>query len=149
MSQLTPRRFGSAVRLPLIRLSLASLLLSRWTGAALADGSSSSESPAHKPAATEPFATEPLTATGQVLLPNRSPAANTVVTAFDTVEHSTSVQTDAAGRFRLRHLFGNYFGIHARTPDGRFQADGATRQSCLLERPLELPWPLPMNSKCG
>jgi hypothetical protein len=142
MSQNAMRRFASAVRLRLTSLSLASLLIfSLGTGAVLADGSSSKSPATAEPVAAERLATEPLTATGRVRLPNGSPAAHAVVTAFDTVEHSTSVETDLAGRFRLRHLFGNYFGIHARTADGRFQAwlaKPASHARVLLERPLEL-----------
>jgi hypothetical protein len=63
-----------------------------------------------------------LTATGRVLLPDGSPAANAILCAIDSVQFNETARTDAQGRFQLRHLFGNYVGLHAHTSDWRLQA---------------------------
>ncbi len=50
-------------------------------------------------------------------------------------------RTDAQGRFELRHVFGNYCGIHVHTPDWRQQAWlvlPAGHVRIAVKRPLEL-----------
>lgn len=82
-----------------------------------------------------------LTATGRVLLPDGSPAASAIVSAIDGERFNEIGRTDAQGRFELRHVFGNYCGIHAHTRDWRQQAwlvmSGGHAQSALKE-PVEL-----------
>jgi len=82
-----------------------------------------------------------LTATGRVLLPDGSPAANVIVSAMDSVQFNEAVRTDAQGQFQLRHLFGNYVGLHAHTPDWRLQACramSAGHARIALRQPVEL-----------
>ena len=82
-----------------------------------------------------------LTATGRVLLPDGSPAASAIVSAIDGERFNEIGRTDAQGRFELRHVFGNYCGIHAHTRDWRQQAwlvmSGGHARSALKE-PVEL-----------
>ena len=153
MSQNAMRRFASAVRLRLTSLSLASLLIfSLGTGAVLADGSSSKSPATAEPVAAERLATEPLTATGRVRLPNGSPAAHAVVTAFDTVEHSTSVETDWRDDFGCDICSATTSGSTRVPPMGvsrrGWRSPPVMRASCSNGH-WNCGWHLPMNSKCG
>jgi hypothetical protein len=83
-----------------------------------------------------------LTATGRVLLPDGSPAANAIVYAdAGDLQRGSDVRAEAQGRFELRRVFGNYCGIHAHTPDWRQQAwlvmSGGHARSA-LKQPVEL-----------
>jgi hypothetical protein len=105
-------------------------------GLALNAATSAADSP------PDSFNAGTLTATGRVLFSDGSPAANAKVSALgNNVEWSSTVRADAHGRFQLRHVFGNYCGIHASTPDWRQQAwlampAGHARSA--LARPIEL-----------
>jgi len=72
---------------------------------------------------SDPLNAELLTATGQVLLPDGSRAANALVSAIgDQLESGTTVRADSEGRFQLKSTFGTICGIHAHTSDLRQQA---------------------------
>ncbi len=82
-----------------------------------------------------------LTATGRVILPDGSPATNVIVSAMDHVQFNDAARTDAQGQFQLPHLFGNYVGLHAHTPDWRLQVChwiSAGHARIALRQPVEL-----------
>ncbi|HEV3304729.1 MAG TPA: hypothetical protein VG055_34070 [Planctomycetaceae bacterium] len=83
-----------------------------------------------------------LTATGRVLFPDGSPAADVIVSVpGNNIEPGLSVRSDAKGQFQLRHVFGTRCGIHAHAPDWRLQSTFSVptdRARLALKQPLEL-----------
>jgi Carboxypeptidase regulatory-like domain len=83
-----------------------------------------------------------LTVAGTIRLPDGSPVAQaTVAVSTKSDEPSSSTQTDSAGRFVLRGVFGNNAYLHASSADGRHQTtlivpSGNTRAT--FASPIEL-----------
>jgi hypothetical protein len=89
----------------------------------------------------EPLRAARLTATGRVLLPDGSRAANVIVAVIDGDQPDERVRTDAQGRFQIRDLFGYSVWLHAHTPDWRLQAClamSAGHARLALRKPVEL-----------